>query len=72
LKEAGFSVEDEIYRGQHLFGLRLPDKKDINRVKAQIQKNKISVSFRGDAIRVAPNIYNDEKEVMKLAKVLTS
>lgn len=72
LKEAGFWVEDEAHRGQHLFGLRLPAKKDINRMKAQIQKNKISVSFRGDAIRVAPNIYNDEKEVMKLVEVLTS
>jgi selenocysteine lyase/cysteine desulfurase len=72
LREAGFWVEDDAYRGQHLFGLRLPDHLDIKKVKEKIQKNKISVSFRGDAIRVSPNIYNDEKDMMRLVKALTS
>ena len=72
LKEAGFWVEEESYRSQHLFGIRLPQHLDIKWMKEKIQQNKISVSFRGDAIRVAPNIYNDEKDMMKLVKVLTS
>ncbi|MBK5277939.1 MAG: aminotransferase class V-fold PLP-dependent enzyme [Bacteroidia bacterium] len=72
LKESGFWVEDDEYRGQHLFGIRLPQLLKTKIVKEKIQVNKISVSFRGDAIRVAPNVYNDEKEMMKLVKVLIS
>ncbi len=72
LKEKGFWMEEENFRGSHLFGLRLPGHLDINVIKWKIQNNKISVSFRGDAIRVAPNVYNDEKDMMKLVNTLTS
>ena len=70
LKEKDFWVEEEAHRGHHLFGVRLPKKLDITTLKKRIQKNKISVSFRGDAIRVSPNIYNNEKDMMKLVNVL--
>jgi selenocysteine lyase/cysteine desulfurase len=70
LKEKDFWVEEEGYRGHHLFGIRLPNGVAIDSVKQRIQKNKISVSFRGDAIRISPNVYNDEKDMMKLVKVL--
>lgn len=72
LREAGFWIEDEKYRGHHLFGIRLPENKLIDRIKKSILKNKISVSFRGDAIRVSPNLYNTEAELMKLVNVLVS
>lgn len=72
LREAGFWIEDEKYRGHHLFGIRLPENKQIDRIKKSILKNKISVSFRGDAIRVSPNLYNTEAELMKLVNVLVS
>jgi len=70
LKEAGYWVEDEAYRGRHLFGVRLAEGKQMDVVKKAIQKNNISVSFRGDCIRVAPHLYNKESELMKLANVL--
>ena len=70
LKERGFWVEEEAFRGHHLFGVRMPKELDITKLKQRIQKNKISVSFRGDAIRISPNIYNDEKDLMKLVNVL--
>ncbi len=72
LREAGYWIEDENYRGQHLFGIRLPESKSIDRIKDLVKKNKISVSFRGDAIRVSPHLYNTEVDLMKLAKVLVS
>jgi selenocysteine lyase/cysteine desulfurase len=72
LKENGFWVEEEAFRGHHLFGVRLPKELDITKLKQRIQKNKISVSFRGDAIRVSPNLYNDEKDMMKLVNVLVA
>jgi selenocysteine lyase/cysteine desulfurase len=72
LRENGFWVEAEAYRGHHLFGVRLPVQWDINKVKEKIQKSSISVSIRGDAIRISPHVYNDEKDMMKLARALTS
>jgi selenocysteine lyase/cysteine desulfurase len=70
LRENGFWIEDEKNRANHLFGVRLPDRIDRERLKIRLQKNNISVSFRGDAIRVSPNVYNRESEMRKLAQVL--
>jgi selenocysteine lyase/cysteine desulfurase len=70
LREKGFWIEEERNRGRHLFGIRLPETIDKEKLKGSLKKNKISVSFRGDAIRVSPNVYNTEAEMLKLAKVL--
>ncbi len=70
LIEKGYWIEDEKFRGGHLFGIRMPGK-DLKTLKAIFAKNKISVSFRGDAIRVAPNMYNDEKDIDRLIKILS-
>jgi selenocysteine lyase/cysteine desulfurase len=72
LREAGYWVEEESYRGQHLFGLRLPATAQTEKIKKALLKNKISVSFRGDAIRVSPHLYNSEADMMKLARVLVT
>jgi selenocysteine lyase/cysteine desulfurase len=70
LREKDFWIEDEPYRAGHIIGLRLPQGKDVEKVKAALFKNKINVSFRGSAIRVAPNVYNDENDLKKLVRVL--
>ena len=70
LKEAGYWIEADRYRSHHLFGVRVPEEKDMQKIKARIRRNKISVSFRGDAIRVAPHVYNTEKDMMKLVACL--
>jgi selenocysteine lyase/cysteine desulfurase len=72
LKEKGFIIEDEAWRGSHLFGVRLPQGVDLNKVKASLLKHKVYVSVRGNSIRVAPNVYNTEKDLQKLVKVLIS
>lgn len=72
LREAGFWIEDENYRAHHLFGMRAPKNADIEKMRLALQKNKISVSVRGDAIRVSPHLYNTENDLMKLVKVLTA
>ena len=68
LKENGFLVEDEAWRGGHLFGIRVPEGMDFKILKESLERNKISVSVRGSAIRVAVNIYNDESDLQKLFK----
>jgi selenocysteine lyase/cysteine desulfurase len=71
LKENGFLIEDDAHRGSHLFGIRLPHGVDIDNLKASLVKHKVYISFRGTAIRVAPNVYNTEKDFQKLVKVLS-
>jgi selenocysteine lyase/cysteine desulfurase len=71
LRNKGFWIEDEKFRGGHLFGIRLPEGIDIEKVKGAFRSNRIYVSFRGNAIRVAPNVYNDEKDLKKLVSVLS-
>lgn len=71
LKEKGFIIEDEAWRGSHLFGIRLPEGLELSKVKAALLKHKVYVSYRGTALRVAPNVYNTEKDFQKLVRVLT-
>jgi selenocysteine lyase/cysteine desulfurase len=72
LRENGFWIEDDLFRGNHLFGIRLPEAKNIEAVKNALSKKNIFVSFRGDAIRVSPNVYNTEEDMRRLAKALIS
>jgi len=72
LRDADFWIEDEAFRGKHLFGIRIPKKIDLTEVKLKLQNAKISVSIRGNAIRVSPHVYNTEAEMLKLVKVLLS
>jgi selenocysteine lyase/cysteine desulfurase len=70
LRDFGFWIEDEDFRASHLFGIRLPEDADLKRIKRSLQRNRISVSFRGDVIRVSPNVYNSEEDLMKLVNSL--
>ncbi len=70
LQDSGFWIEDRDYRGHHLFGIRLPNDVSMEKVKLQFQKNKLFVSYRGDAIRVSPNVYSSEADLQKLVSVL--
>lgn len=72
LRQAGFWIEEQSWRGNHLFGVRLPAGMDVQKVKKLLAAKKISVSFRGNAIRVSPHLYNTETDLQKLASTLTS
>jgi selenocysteine lyase/cysteine desulfurase len=72
LKSHDYWVEDEQYRGYHLFGIRIPPGKNIETIKTSLLNKNIFVSFRGDAIRVSPNVYNTTEDLNRFAKVLTS
>jgi len=70
LREKGYWVEDDAYRGGHLFGLRKL-RQDAQKIREVLNRNNIFVSQRGDAIRVAPNVYNDSKDMSRLVKALS-
>lgn len=72
LRENGFWIEEDKYRARHLFGIRPPADLAMKTIKANLKKNHIAVSFRGDAMRVSPHLYNRERDMLKLADVLLS
>jgi selenocysteine lyase/cysteine desulfurase len=72
LREAGFWIEDNDSRGQHLFGIRVPSHIDFEKIVTRLKKNKVVVSLRGNALRVAINVYNTKADLAKLARLLLS
>ena len=71
LRSQGFWIEDAQYRGHHLFGVRTAKHHDLEKIKQNLAKAKISVSVRGNAIRISPHLYNTAQEMMKLVAALT-
>jgi selenocysteine lyase/cysteine desulfurase len=59
-------IEDENYRGKHLFGIYLPKNINLKNLKTEFSKQNIYVSFRGNAIRVSPHLYNSKEDFDKL------
>jgi len=66
LREMGYFIEEPTHRGHHLFGIYLPDKMPLEPLKAKLSNANIFVSYRGNAIRVSPNIYNTKEDLEKL------
>ncbi|MYB18237.1 MAG: aminotransferase class V-fold PLP-dependent enzyme [Holophagales bacterium] len=69
-REAGFELEDRAWRGAHLFGLRSVRGLDPDRAAATLRRAGVFVSVRGEAIRVAPQVYNDRADLDALAATL--
>ena len=68
--ELGFGLEDAPFRSPHLFGLGMPAGLDLNTVRGALEQRNVSVSLRGSALRISPNVYNDEADVQALVEVL--
>jgi selenocysteine lyase/cysteine desulfurase len=66
----GFSVEDERWRGSHLFGLRMPEGIDLASLRNALSEHGVSASLRGSALRLSPNVYNDASDMAALLEVL--
>jgi len=66
LREMGFNIENDENRSHHLFGVRLPKNLDPNALKEQFAKMKVFVSVRGNAVRIAPHLYNDQNDMDRL------
>jgi selenocysteine lyase/cysteine desulfurase len=72
LREKGFAIEELPYRASHLFGIRHTKQFDLETLRRKLNKNKIHVSVRGDAIRVSPHVYNDAADLDRLLKILVA
>jgi len=70
--EHGFVVEDEEWRGAHMFGIRTAGRAPVEVLHEALQREQVVVSVRGDAVRVSPHVYNDAADMRALADALAS
>ena len=74
LEELGCRVEPingSQGRAHHLVGLWLPDHADPMAIQQALQAEKVSVSARAQALRIAPHLYNTPEDADALVRVLT-
>ncbi len=70
LQSLGFEIQNPSHRSNHLFGIRPPRNFKFNKLRQALQKAKVFVSFRGNAIRVSPHVYNTIEDMRKLSNCL--
>lgn len=72
LREMGFEVADEAERCANLFGIKLPPRMDPEACRQNLARLRIHVAVRGASVRVSPHVYNDERDLERLADALGS
>jgi selenocysteine lyase/cysteine desulfurase len=70
LQSKGYWVENELFRTNHLVGIRIPKGAEITKIQAELKRRNVQVSFRGEAIRISPHVYNDETDIDLLVEGL--
>lgn len=65
----GLGVAPREHRAGHIIGLRLGGR-DPSALAAALAEARVFVSVRGDSVRVAPHVYNDETDVERFLEVL--
>ena len=70
--ELGWRAHASGQRAGHLFGLRPPTGTDLDAARDALAARRVSVSVRGDALRVSPSVYNDASDVAALLDALAS
>ena len=70
LQDHGFQLADSDQRAHHLIGIRLQDGINLDSVKRVLDERKFVLSYRGNSIRVSPNVYNKESEMLELAHTM--
>ncbi|MBW3552936.1 MAG: aminotransferase class V-fold PLP-dependent enzyme [Gemmatimonadetes bacterium] len=70
LRAAGYGADHDDGRAPHLFGLRVPAGRERESVRAELERRRVLVSLRGDAVRVSPHLYNDRGDIDALREAL--
>jgi selenocysteine lyase/cysteine desulfurase len=65
----GFGLPDPAHRSPHMFGARLPEGFHKN-VVAELAARSIYIGQRGDALRFAPHLHVDDRDVDRLLTAL--
>ena len=67
---ADLGLEMPAAGGFHLVGLRLPSHIDEGLLRAILAERSISVSYRGELVRVSPHVYNTPEDMGRFAEAL--
>ena len=70
LRQEGFIIEEPPFRAHHLAGIRLPDGADPQACAHTLKEAGLFVSWRGNALRVSPHVYNTREDMELLARTL--
>ncbi|GGZ86622.1 aminotransferase class V-fold PLP-dependent enzyme [Algibacter mikhailovii] len=62
LRALGCLIEADDYRAKHLFGIKLPNHIDLDKLKQEFKQKNIFVSFRGQYIRISCHLFNAQKD----------
>lgn len=66
----GYAVADSQERSPHIVGLRLNSDDQGAVLRQSLATRNVSVSVRGDAVRVSPHVYNDMEDISALVEAL--
>lgn len=69
-RELGYGIEEPRWRAGHIVGLRAPGRASLDRLQEALAERRVAVSLRGDAVRVSPHVYNDQKDAAALGRAL--
>jgi len=69
-RSLGYAIEEDPYRVGHLFGIRMSPGVEMEGLKVALQREGVSTSLRGSALRVSPHLYNDEEDMEALGRAL--
>jgi len=70
LRAAEYWIEDEAFRGKHMFGIQAPPRVNVNDLKKELLKNQVYVSYRGSAIRLSINVWNTSHDIEVFKDIL--
>ena len=69
LLNSGYWIEDAEFRSSHLFGVRVREDLSMERLVEAITSANISVSIRGNAVRISPHVYNTTDDMGLLVDI---
>ena len=70
LRSEGYTIEASKGRASHLFGIYFNENTTMERIERALSKYRVKISIRDQALRVSPNVYNDQKDIQRLLSAL--
>ena len=70
LRSEGYTVEASEGRASHLFGVYFNENTTMERIEQALSRHRVKISVRDQALRISPNVYNDQKDVQRLVSAL--
>ncbi|MCP9770692.1 aminotransferase class V-fold PLP-dependent enzyme [Lacihabitans sp. LS3-19] len=70
LSNSGYWIENESFRSAHMFGIRLPENVKMENIQKSLSAEKVHVSYRGNAIRLSINVWNEAHDLDVFSSIL--